>query len=245
MQQRNHLSRNLSLLFLNIRSLKNKLDDLKILASNNPTDVIILNETWLKSNEEIFYKIPGYNAFFNSRDEGTGGGCAIYVKEGISIKSIKKFTDYNSIIVELSFNTRNNINIITTYRPPREDCRQCLLFLENTLLVHPNSICMCDSNINLLQSANDNTIHLTDLLAAYGFTIYNNIDLLSATRKTSSTATIIDHAFSNSTMELQQLSLQDCSFSDHKILLLQLSSLLSSQQRQCPKNFQKTQQASV
>lgn len=56
MQKRNNVSRKLNLLFLNIRSLKKKLNELKVLAITKKADVIILNETWIKTNEERFLK---------------------------------------------------------------------------------------------------------------------------------------------------------------------------------------------
>lgn len=212
------LRRHLNLLHINIQSLKKKLNELEALAKITKADIITVNETWLEENDEQFFKIQGYDAYFNSREDGYGGSC-IYIQNGILVKSVKKIVQYNSIIVELD-DTQKNFKIITTYRPPREDCRNFLTFLEHNLLSHKNSIIMCDSNINLLNETCDNTLNYTDLLNSLGYKIFNTLDKASATRSTS--ATIIDHAFSNATLDFFQLSIQDCSFSDHRSLLLQI-----------------------
>lgn len=159
------LRRHLNLLHLNIRSLKKKLNELEILAKITKADIITVNETWLKANDEQFFKIQDYDAYFNSRDDGYGGSC-IYINKDISVKSVKKIVQYNSIIVEIG-DTHKNFKIITTYRPPRDDCRNFLTFLEHNLLNHKNSIIMCDCNINLLDTSSDNTSNYTDLAIEY------------------------------------------------------------------------------
>lgn len=69
-QQHNFLSRTINIMFLNIQSLKKKVNEVALLCKLNEVDVMVINETWLKENEEQYYKLPGFNVFFNSRVEG-------------------------------------------------------------------------------------------------------------------------------------------------------------------------------
>lgn len=66
--------RTLHIIFINICSLRKKLDEIKILCNTTKPDVIALNEVWITTSESSFYKIDGYTEFFNCRDEREGGG---------------------------------------------------------------------------------------------------------------------------------------------------------------------------
>lgn len=59
------LRRHLNLLHINIQSLKKKLNELEALAKITKADIITVNETWLEENDEQFFKIQGYDAYFN------------------------------------------------------------------------------------------------------------------------------------------------------------------------------------
>lgn len=115
-------SRKLKLYCLNICSLRNKLDYLKCICKTDEPEILILNETWLYTNEVEFFKIEGYNNFFNCRDEGQGGGCAIFVRKELTCNIIKTYQQFNTIVLEIHSKDRHaNITIITMYRPPRRD----------------------------------------------------------------------------------------------------------------------------
>ena len=83
-------SRGLRIAHLNIRSLRNKLDSLRLEGLDNRTiDILTLSETWLDDcYEDSHVTIPGYNCIRLDRSgakEGYGG-VAIYVKEGLSFR---------------------------------------------------------------------------------------------------------------------------------------------------------------
>ena len=64
---------------LNIRSLRNKMDELQLFCDANKPHVLSLNETWLDdsfSDSELC--LPGYQLFRKDRD-CHGGGIAVYV----------------------------------------------------------------------------------------------------------------------------------------------------------------------
>ena len=60
----------LSILYLNINSLRNKLYDLEIFLTTLmfKPDVILLTEVRILSNEHPYYNIPNYNATFSTRE---------------------------------------------------------------------------------------------------------------------------------------------------------------------------------
>lgn len=214
-------SSKLKILFINIRSLRRKLDQILLLCTTMNLDVLILNETWLYSDEEPYFKMPGFHDVFNSRNDGVGGGCAIYVRNGIEFLLVEKYTSLNAILIEIQgFETK--LRLLTFYKPPREDPHSILNFLESVLAKHENLICCCDANINLLDPTSKNTEDYVDLLTAYGCSIFNNVHQNSATRQSGESSTIIDHIFGNANVEVD-LTISDCSLSDHKILFSEIS----------------------
>lgn len=71
-----------SILLINARSLWNKLDELRILASNNKPDCIAITETWFSSAlpDEIL-SIPSYSLFRADRCGRSGGGVCLYIHD--------------------------------------------------------------------------------------------------------------------------------------------------------------------
>lgn len=70
---------------INIRSIVNKMDSLKLLLKDKPFDIITISETWLKpSIPDCEVTIPGYSCVRQDRMGGkNGGGTIIYVRDGI------------------------------------------------------------------------------------------------------------------------------------------------------------------
>jgi len=53
----------LKILYVNARSLRNKLDSILILKKVGEPDLICITESWLKDEDLNFYNIPGYNLY--------------------------------------------------------------------------------------------------------------------------------------------------------------------------------------
>lgn len=66
-----------NVLFINIRSLRNKSDEIKAVAFSKTYDFIILNEIWLKNNELPFYVFDDYDSVASTREEAEEGGTMI------------------------------------------------------------------------------------------------------------------------------------------------------------------------
>ena len=81
----------------------------------NDPDIILLNSTGLKSNEEL--KIPGYRIYKINYSESLSDGSAIAIKYNIKHKLYDDF-DTDFLAVELT-TSLGPIIIATTYLPPR------------------------------------------------------------------------------------------------------------------------------
>ena len=84
-------SKGLKIMHLNVRSIGNKLELIKILLLKRSIDILALTETWLdESWHDLELTIPGYNLFRQDRSSNiqarprVGGGIAIYSREDLN-----------------------------------------------------------------------------------------------------------------------------------------------------------------
>jgi len=91
-------SKGLKIMHLNVRSLRNKLDHIRILLVKHSIDILTLTETWLyKTWHDIGLAVPGYNIFRKDRKSNiqsrscAGGGVIIYVLDGLEGKRRRDF----------------------------------------------------------------------------------------------------------------------------------------------------------
>ena len=82
--------RGFKLAALNVRSLVNHIDELRVFLATSPIDVLAKNETWLNStisDNDVY--IPGYDIIrrdraFKSADRKTYGGVCFYVRSSVN-----------------------------------------------------------------------------------------------------------------------------------------------------------------
>ena len=72
----NHIIR-----YLNINSLRNKIDDLRKVCKNVQIDILCIDETKL----DDFFKISGYPSPFLTRDRENRGRKIIFIKPGLIV----------------------------------------------------------------------------------------------------------------------------------------------------------------
>lgn len=60
----------LNILYINIRSIRNKLDELESIVLNYPETIhiIVLTETWIYTNEQQYFNLKEYSAIHDCRD---------------------------------------------------------------------------------------------------------------------------------------------------------------------------------
>ena len=153
-------SRGLRIAHLNIRSLRNKSDTLRLEGLDNRTiDILTLSETWLDDcYEDSHVTIPGYTFIRLDRSgakEGYGG-VAIYVKEGLSFRVRN---DLHSAIneclwIELTRTKCRPVLICCAYRAPGFDFMNFISNLEISMekvnLDKCDFVLLGDLNANML-----------------------------------------------------------------------------------------------
>jgi len=194
-----------NVIHLNVRSIKNKFDDLhNFLVSTGITwDIICIAETWLKNDIIEYYNLDHYNMFASCRNTGEGGGVAVYIHDKYDVK---ERTDLQSIdcetsFVELTFNLRSgskNILVGEIYRPPNHSSKILLDYMENLLEKLENEkkivVLAGDFNYNLLvNKVNDCNSSFKNLLSSYGF----SPTIWKATRKQHQCESLLDNIFIN------------------------------------------------
>ena len=78
----------LSVLHLNVRSIRKHINDIEALVYSleSQPDILCLTETWLGAgDDENCFRVPGYNQSLIKNRSGKGGGVMLQVKSNCSI----------------------------------------------------------------------------------------------------------------------------------------------------------------
>ncbi len=116
------VSKGFTIAHLNIRSLRGKVDHLRILLNQNNIDVLCLTETWLNDSvcdNEVF--IDGYNLCRLDRIfDMEHGGILCYVKDGIVFKERCDLhnDDIEALWIEITLPHTKPLLLGTVYRQP-------------------------------------------------------------------------------------------------------------------------------
>lgn len=203
----------LSLLHLNIRSMRNKQDELDIWLNSLQVnfDALMFTETWLNETDAS----PTFNNYIPIRLDriGRGGGLVIYLQRNYTYHVVDECTMVNSdlecLVVETSL-----FLVAVLYRPPTGYKRHFLKHLENMLLYCLNAkkqfFILGDVNINTL-SSDTHAQDLMDLVSSYG--CQNAINM--PTRITPNSSTSIDICITNLNESDYTAGVLSCDISDH------------------------------
>lgn len=214
----NDIIGNVQILYLNIRSIRNKIEQLEnLLSTHSHTHIIVLTETWLQEDETEYFNLSEYEHFHNTR-ASHAGGVSIYVHNCLSANAIySKEWDSNNM---LGINIRNfgkSFNIFAIYKQPRSNFDIFNNEIEVVLEKFKNSIIFGDFNLNILDiNTNENVSKYVDNLYSNGFIILNKITSEYITRRNNSSGTIIDHVLTDILDNNYALALHDTDISDHR-----------------------------
>lgn len=214
-----------NILYLNINSLKNKLNELEFLIGsygNTIIHIIALTEIRTKTEENDKYCLHEYNAYFSNRQDGHGG-VALYIHESF-LSCLVESECTNNInflcgkIIDL------NIFIGVIYKQPLVSKSGFMEYMGSKIENIQNMILIGDMNINLL-NANGITNSYVNTCMCNGYVILNKIAKKYATRTSSlangtKTVTIIDHVVTDLLNYKYVMSLMNTHLSDHKMILL-------------------------
>lgn len=213
----------LSILHINIRSLRKNFNALLTYIKNiiNKTDLIILSETNITSDENALYGIAGFSSIFANR-EGRGGGIAIYVNENIKYSNIQThMSSAESLRIDLTTTHDTIISVISIYRPPKLSQKRFLKELEeniNNVSKKHELIVVGDMNIDI-KKKNTTTINYLGMLSSHGLQC-----MVSETTRENfngNTNTCIDHLFirCNRKRERAYAAVITAAIADHYALL--------------------------
>lgn len=79
-------------------------DALKIFVDGcvRTIDIIVISETWFRSNELCVYELPGYKSIHSCRKSRRGGGLSIYIRKPCTVEEIVITNEeINSVYVKL------------------------------------------------------------------------------------------------------------------------------------------------
>ena len=167
---------NATLATVNARSLKSNLDVIKPLIHELNIDILCLNETWLRQDDEYTpreFTPAGYSLFRVDRFEQAGGGVAILCHSGLKPKQLvsEQFSSFEHVVVNLS-SDQCSLRVVSFYRPPSSSTpvflEQFSAFLEDMCLGGSNIIIAGDMNIQWDKQDDSLTKRYRELLYSFG-----------------------------------------------------------------------------
>ena len=217
-----------SMLHVNARSLNKNFNSLLFLLNQLKLYIpaIAVSEIWTTHETENLFNIPGYNMVCKSREQGTGGGVALYIADDIEFCSRNDLCSSEipeSVFVEL---TKCDIILGCVYKPPNAnvDCFVSSFDILLDKIGKQRKLCYLagDFNIDILNSdVHAPTADFINCLFSHSYFPLIN----KPTRITSTSATIIDNIFTNAEASLTHDStILYSDISDHLPIFINMTS---------------------
>ena len=208
-------NKGLKIVHLNVHFLYPKLDEIKLLLLKQDIDILCLCETFLNdtfSNFEL--NIDNFKMFRKDRNTA-GGGLVIYTRDGIPCDQRQDLENESieSICIEIKQPNSKPFIISHFYRPPSSKVqwvKDFTLVLEKAISNEKECIVIGDFNYDILKSDNYSKSWL-ELMESMNFNQLVN----DPTRVTSNSATLIDHVFSNTPLDISNVTVPYYAMSDH------------------------------
>lgn len=204
----------------NIRSLKNKIDNIELLVNNYETDLIILTETWITKMENQFFYFSNYNSIYSYRNR-QGGWIGLFLHSSFDYNIIEVYESENHgcIIIKIE---NFKLIIVAVYRPPSYNVNDFLLFLDekiNSILAfNYKCIVIGDMNIDIL----NNNLNRERIIDVYNSNNFNLCNCDFATRHSENNHSLIDHIAINFKDKIKLSIISNC-LSDHDIQILDIN----------------------
>ena len=177
---------NLSIAHININSIWNKIDEVKLLLNEGLVDILAISETKLDSTyNNYLLQHPHYRMLRRDRKKG-GGGLLVYIRNRLKLEP----ADMESICIDVKGHNNSRFIVLACYRSPSKnkpaDFLPSLYTAAETLYNARNELLIIgDLNFNMLADGNSEPDpHLTE------FCMTNTITEL--TRVTNTSASLID-----------------------------------------------------
>ena len=223
--------KNLKMAHLNIRSLKNRSHSIQVknLVSEHDFDILTLSETWLNGsvdNSEI--SIPGYTIKRLDRQNKTGGGVCVFIKEIYKVKQLSKLSSISSggfhqLWLSIQINKYKSFIVCTAYRPP--DCPLDCFDQElsesfiSALTLGKDIFILGDLNCNVLDISDGNARALMDFCSTFNLTQV----IKQPTRRTDLSETLIDVIIVTNKYLVKTSGVRPVTISDHDLAFITLN----------------------
>lgn len=168
-----HLSRLISLVQVNVRSLKKHWDELIVYLSDQMSnlDIIILTEINIRDILVTSFHLKGFQSLVLCRSERRGGGIMIFVKDKWRVDKIESSFQHAEVMTLCIYNQEYTFTVGAVYRPPNANVNQFLLELKTFLNKFNNNnyfILAGDFNIDVRTAARSATAEYLNLLSGFG-----------------------------------------------------------------------------
>ena len=216
--------RNISLIHLNVRSIKNRVNYVQAreMVVENNRDIFAVSETWLNStvnNADV--KTPAYSLFRLDRYYKRGGGVCVcaYVRETLKVtvpREVSHTSDkgFQQLCLRLQHKKLKSLLLCVVYRPP--DCG--ITCLDNDLTSSLVEALFYDKDIFIIGDLNcDLLSEKPESKALNNFcTMFNLSQMISKpTRVTSDSSSLLDVILTTNPHQVIQTTIQVNSISDH------------------------------
>lgn len=174
-----------SILRINVKSLKNKLDDLELFVHNQKKRndiefyILVLTEINIFKEDSKYYNLPSYNAYFSTNESGEGG-VALYIHRSLTSGVIEKLENdqINCIIANIP-DLKIHVGVLNSH--PNTTTESILRYYKKILRKTKETILFCDTNVNLLDS-NASTTRYINAIKNNQYSVLNKISRDSGTR---------------------------------------------------------------
>ena len=246
-KSKSHTCHNFTVFHLNCRSLLCHYHDLISYIPSVHTDIIALTETWLSTDiADAEVDIPGYQLFRLDRNRH-GGGVAIYVKMGLSVKivSLHPLTNPSGLeVLWLEVSSKfipSKLLIGCCYRPPSSPPSSLEALssqIESILLSHRSFILCGDINVDLLDCTNPLCTQLKNIISEFNLII----PIQSPTRISQNRSSLLDVFMLSPDIPITSSSVLDLAATDHLPIIMTTNWRKSKQSsrtvtRRCFKKF--------
>ena len=225
----------MSILTVNVRSLKKHLNDLEALVHSleSPPNVICLTETWLTDNDDIdSLLVPGYKNYAIKNRNTHGGGVMIQIQDSMSLLETHSTDMEETLLVSLEYK-KYSFKLATVYNPPRTNKLKFVEKLDNFLneLTSLNCPTVVTGDFNI-------DIHVKNQLQSNYLCAISSNDFelanLVTTRETSNSATCLDHFIYQNLASSDFSVLTHENFSDHYPILMKWPLNVDTEQNYLP-----------
>jgi hypothetical protein len=205
---------------LNVRSLKNKIDQIRLMLQDQPLDVFAVSETWLNTNiSDSEVAIPNYKLY--RKDRATrGGGVALYVNSLIDHELCTDHTGVSNtevIWVKISPKYHKALHVAAVYRPPSADetyFEHLLDNFEKVMTGDKDVVILGDFNFDFVlnEGLSSNPAHYIEELLNCTQLVHE------PTRVTANSSTTIDLIYSSIADKHKYTGVIKCTLSDHYLI---------------------------